>query len=474
MKKRLLLFPLLVVLAKVTYGQNDLTLSFMENIFQSTYVNPTATPVYKVSIGLPGISSLGAQITNTGFSYGDVIKRYPGKDSAQITDAVGKLDKENYFYTGFQTDLFHVRVKVHSYYFSVFAQEKFQSRFSYPSVFADFVWNGNKPYIGQTADFKNFGYDFDWYRTIGVGIAKEWKHWVVGANLKYLGGIANANLDAKNSGIRIEDGQYAFSSKSDIILNTSGLPYDNDTTFEKKYFDNESTTRDYLSPFKNPGAAIDAAVTYKPNDKWHFTFAIINFGYINWKTDVYNRKITGGKDFRGLDIFGDLLRDSLKSNDEYTDQFKNAFQYTTSQDSYKKWLVPQFYLTGKYNITYKTHLGVLNYWEYYKKWRPALTLSLYHKFGRVFNIVGTYNIQYNRYDNVGLGLMLKGGPFQLYVGGDNLVTPVIRWASEGFEVTKKVVDPIKTFNIRVGLNLVFGKVNEPSRQSYEYQKEDEK
>lgn len=457
-------------------AQNDLTLSFMENIYQASYVNPASIPVYKVSIGLPGISSLGYQFTNTGFSYGELVRNERGiKDNskqytADLKGVYPLLDKENYFYQGAQIDLFHLRVKVRHYYLSVFAQERVQSRFSYPQVLADILINGNEKYIGRTADFSNFGYDFDWYRVLGLGIAKEWKHWVIGANLKYLGGMANVNFDPKNSGIEVKDQYFEMASKSDMVINTSGLPKDDDPNFDKQ-FDNSSGVQSYLNTFKNPGFGLDAAVTYKPNDKWHFNASLVNFGFITWKSQVYNRHVTGGQDFKGFDLFGYVLQGEAKPDDQYWEEVKDAFKYTTTENSYTRWLVPQLYVSGKYNVTHKTHIGGMVYFEYYKKVRPAFTASLYHKFGRVFNVVATYNVQYGRFDNIGLGIMLKLGPAQIYAGGDNIVAPLVRTMAEGFEINKKVADPVKTFNVRAGINLVFGGVTQPSRQSYENKKD---
>jgi hypothetical protein len=467
--------------ASMTNAQNDLTLSFMENIYQASYVNPAAIPVYKLSIGLPAISSVSVQTTNTGFSYGQFVKNERGvKDTTKqyTVDLKGVypiLDNENYFYQGAQTDLFHIKAKVRHYYISVFGQEKVQSRFSYPKVFADIMINGNGDYIGKTADFKNFGYDYDWYRTLGIGIAREFKHWIIGANLKYLGGVANINFDPKNSGIEVKDKYFEMSSKSDMVLNTSGFPQDNDPYFHNQYIDPSgailpSGFTNFSNMFKNPGAGLDFAVTYKPNDKWNFTASVVNLGFITWKSQVYNRHITGGTDFKGFDVFGYILKGETKPDGEYWDELKNSFQYSTSQNSYTRWLVPQLYLTAKYNVTFKTHISGMVYLEYYKKVRPAFTVSVYHKFGRVFNVVGSYNIQYGTFNNIGLGVMAKAGPFQFYVGGDNLVVPLIRSIAEGFTIDKKVVDPIKTYNLRVGMNLVFGGVNQTNKQAYEEKK----
>lgn len=477
MKKILILFFAFALSTFELKAQNDLTLYNMENVFQSTYVNPSAIPVHTVSIGLPVISSVSGQFTNTGFSYGDLFQRgHYTNDTVRgnIGNAYRKLDSENFLYLATETDLFHVRVKVRQMYFSLFSQVKMKFRYSYPQNLMNLVLNGNGGAINQEISFKNFGADFDLYRNIGFGIAKEWKHWSLGANLKYINGIVNINLDpGKNSGIEFDDQYFGFKSLSDLNLRSSG--FNEDFTPVNNYENKEGQSRKAPSSTiwdmsKNPGAAIDLGATYKPSDKWSYSLSVINMGFINWTSDVVNRKITGGRDFRGFDAFGYYIRGQNKEDSANVNELKESFKYSTSTEKYKRYMTPQVYATVKYNITYKTHLGLTTYFEYYKKLRPAFTFSVYHKFGRVFNIVGTYNIQYRTYDNIGLGLMAKVGPCQFYLAGDNLVSPLVRSALDGFKITHKTIDPLKTFNLRLGMNLVFGKVHLPSKQTYEYKK----
>lgn len=469
----------LVVLKAVS--QNDLTLSFMENIYQASYVNPAAIPIYKLSVGLPLISSFNTQVTNTGFSYGQLVKDENGtKDPSKqytgdIQGVLPYLDKENYFYTGAQIDLFHIKLKIKNIYVSAFSQEKNDFRYSYPKELMELAANGNAAYIGHEVQLKNLAIDYNWYRTMGFGFAKEGKHWNIGMNVKYLGGIANVNFNPRNTGVKIEDEYFQVSSTSDMTLNTSGLPEDDDIHYEDQFYDSDGNPnvqgiQRFVNPLRNPGAGIDIAATYKPNDKWNFTASMVNLGFIRWRSQIYNRHIIGGKNFSGFDVFGYFLNQEDKPADQYYEEFKESFAYTTTQKSYTTWLIPQLYLTAKYNLSFKTHLAGMVYLEYYKKLRPAFTFAVYHKFGRVLNVVGSYNVQHGLYDNVGLGVMVKAGPCQFYLGGDNIVVPLLRSIGQGFEINKKVVDPIKTYNVRVGMNLVFGNLKQTDLQSYEFKK----
>ena len=62
--KRILLS---IILSGMVFGgiaQSELTLPFMRDVFQTTYINPSVLPEHTVSIGIPGVSVYSQFITN--------------------------------------------------------------------------------------------------------------------------------------------------------------------------------------------------------------------------------------------------------------------------------------------------------------------------------------------------------------------------------------------------------------------------
>ena len=87
--------------------------------------------------------------------------------------------------------------------------------------------------------------------------------------------------------------------------------------------------------------------------------------------------------------------------------------------------------------------------------RSSLTAGVSQDFGRFFQFTVNNTIQYNRLFNVGLGLVFKPGPVQIYMVADNvLVSSFVQY--DNFDV------PIPTYatnvNFRFGINLLFGKI----------------
>jgi hypothetical protein len=112
----------------------------------------------------------------------------------------------------------------------------------------------------------------------------------------------------------------------------------------------------------------------------------------------------------------------------------------------------KIYLGGNYEIRRNFTAGIVVYSEIFRG-RTAIgtTLGLTKNFGKRFTASGTYTISNNSYNNIGLGTSLNLPPFQLYLVGDNILM-----AAFGGKELNKFINNTQVFNLRLGLNLVFG------------------
>src|SRR5882757_1702711 len=94
-----------VLLPGALLGQNESTLYFMNSVPQAVDLNPSIQPRYKMTIGLPLISSIGATYSNNGFTYNDMISKVDGVVKADLTKLTQSLAAENYITLAQQTDL---------------------------------------------------------------------------------------------------------------------------------------------------------------------------------------------------------------------------------------------------------------------------------------------------------------------------------------------------------------------------------
>lgn len=435
-----------------SFAQSELTMPFMDNVYQGSYANPAAIPQYKVSIGLPGMSSVYAGFTNTGFSYRDMTEKRSDSDTTYLdfNKMIGGLKNKNYLYAGASVDLFSFRVKIRDYFVGISVSEQASLRFSYPKDLMGLVWNGTGDYIGKKADLRALGLDAVHYREYALHVAKQGRKWTFGGRAKYLTGLSNVHTQAKKLGLSVDGDMYDLTFASDATLNTSGVPIDSSGNFTGN---GAGFARDYMMNFRNSGFALDAGVSYKFNSKWTFSFFFNNLGFIRWKDQVKNYNVKGGTAFSGFDAGRYYFNDSIQNFNNYIDTLGKSYNYQETSNKYTTSLMPHFYLSAKYKLGKNTEAIGSLYFEKYKKIRPALTLALSQKAGRVLNVIVSYSMQYGKFNNLGLGLMVKPGPLQIYAVSDNLVAALNPATA-------------KSVNVRCGMNLVFGRIREEDKQSY--------
>ena len=83
-----------------------------------------------------------------------------------------------------------------------------------------------------------------------------------------------------------------------------------------------------------------------------------------------------------------------------------------------------------------------------------MTLSGNLHFGNVFSTTLAYTAANRRYDNLGFGIALRGGPFQFFVLVDNIPFKYSSFTSG--DETLRLPENMNTFHARLGLNLLFG------------------
>jgi hypothetical protein len=462
--KKLSFFFLACIVFSRTYGQSELTFQHMENVLQSSYINPAHVPEQKVSIGLPLISSLHFSATNTGFSFNDLVDHGPGRNPYMNFDRMlNKLKKENYLYSAASADLFSIRVKVRHFYWSFNITEKLTARLSYPKDLITLVAKGNEPFIGGEVNLKDMGLDITHQREYGLGVVKQWSKIIVGVRVKYIQGLANVDFKPKDLGLVTDANYYGLRATTDASLNTAGIP-DNVNKIDGSF------ARNYLTNMRNKGAGIDLGITYKLSRKIVLSAAINNVGLINWRSDANNYNIKGGSEFQGADLGKELLghvNDTTdfgsKEGNKYLDSLKNSFNYSKTHHSYNTFLIPQIYLTAKYLLGPRTQAIGSVFLEKYIALRPAFTVGLYQELGRTINAIVTYSAQYGKFDNIGLGMVVKPPalPIQLYFAADNILNTYTI-------INNSYAAPLnaRNFNLRFGINLVFGSVKAQDKQSY--------
>lgn len=431
---------LLLLLQTMAFGQQEVTLPFMPNISQSSAIFPTNRPKYDVVIGLPGVSGVYLGMQNSAFSIGDIYENktiFPSR-------LPGLTSGGNYLSLRNEVDLLHVRFRTRKLFWSVGGAVETQANMVLPHDFFRLFVEGNAPFVNTNtrADLSDLRFESYSYASAYIGlnapIDADGK-WIVGGRIRRLGGIAYGGITNNQLGITPTDpDNYGQAVNADYLMRFSS-PVSLDS------FSSNATPKFGLN---NGGWGADLGLTYQYSDRWKFSFAATNFGYINWKD---NATSLSGRfntiNFNGFTL--DQLRDTAdKFNGEAIgDTLKNRFKADTTRGGFTTYLSPRLLLAASYELPSKTVLSLAAGGSFYNGFRPAATLNVYQPLGRLVDITAGVVYQNSRINNISAGLMLKPGPFQIYFVTDNM----LGWIS-----------PVNTrmLNARVGLNLVFGKGRE--------------
>jgi len=454
------LITLLWILGTVVplQAQSDLSLPFMNNVFQASYLNPTVRSEHTLSIGFPFISSISTQVIHNGFVPSSAFKFVNDKLTLFPDKIPAALNKQNMLYAGVGMEFFHLRFKRHNwdYWFSV--RQVHEMSFFYPKDLVALSVYGNGKFIGQTLDLTPLGANLSLYREYSFGMAAETNHWVFGGRISLLQGLSNAYFKPNSLSISIDDDMYSHTVNAQGTLYTTGIPLDSARmpNFEKFIPDDFSLSTapktylfDYLTRFRNPGFALSAGLTYKFDQRTTFTFAFSDLGFIHWSDSTQNFLLKGNHRFEGADMLVDFLYGRDIDYDAIMTTILDSFSDEETNESYLVWLSPKFYFRGNYKIAKRTELGFQLYTTYNRRFYPAFTVGIQHGVGYFFNLLLTGSVNQRSFTNLGLGLLLKPGPMQIYILADNYFSPVF--------------DPLSftNLNFRLGVNMVFGRAKKP-------------
>lgn len=440
---------LLISVALSTYSlkaQSELTLPLFDDVFQSSYLKPTVRPEHTISIGLPGISSIYFQGIHNGFVPNSVTSKPNDSVWFSPSKVLGELSDQNMIFASTDIDIFHLRIRVYNWDYWFGVRQRQSLSFFYPKDLMSVAIRGNGDFIGNTLDFGQLGLNANLHREYTFGMATEFNSWVFGGRLSLLQGLSSLYLKPQMLQVSIDEDMYAHTVASDATLYSAGIPLTDDRLPNVDLFSNTDWRNSYLTRFRNPGASLALGVTYKYDQRTSFSFSVSDLGFIHWSDSTVNYKIKGDSPFQGIDALGDFLYVEDVDVDSTLDAFRSNFEDDEFEQAYTTWLSPKFYLSANYQLASRTNVGFQLYGIVNRRFYPAFSLGITQGIGRAFNLALTASFNQRTITNLGFGLMVKPGPFQIYVLADNYFTPLI--------------DPLSftNLNFRFGVNLVFGRV----------------
>ncbi len=468
-----LVIAILLVVPWQGSSQQNQTMYFMK-IPQARFMNPAFQNECNFFLGFPGINSTYLGVNNNSLGFNDII--FPGKDaqsdslitflhpSYNVDEFLNKLKSVNQISPELHLTEFSMGFWSGENYISVDIAEKFNSHFAFPDDLLILALKGNAAFSGSAINLDRLALNVMYYREFALGFSREFMDGlVIGIRAKALFGMADLTINNRQLNIEIDpDNLYAHTINSDVSVNIA-FPlevYQDSLGYLDSLEVKEPQIPGFFLDFSNPGGAIDIGATYDINDRFSVSASIIDIGFIRWKSDVTNLTSTGSFLFQGIDV--SPLFDAYNKGDfneiadNLLDSLITTFKPRVTNNAYTTWLPMKVYIGGAFNLTEKVHFGVLSKTTFQKSkiWQ-SFTASANAEVGRFLTTSLSYSIINGTYNNIGFGLGIRGGPFQLYFITDKVIYNFSKYKISG-ENTILLPSNISSLNFRFGLNLVFG------------------
>ena len=453
--KKLLIFGFFaLVIPVVSSAQQTNTMYFMPRLPQMSFMNPAFQPECNFYLSFPGISEVNLNMGNNSLSYNDIIFDSPVNDSlitflhpqADPADFLSQLKPSNDLFTEFSTNIFGFGFRAGQGYFSFHIKERSQLNFSYPKDFMTFMLEGNQQMKGQTMDFNHFNLFTNHHLEYSMGYAGQVGNKLgFGVRVKYLNGIAN--LQSKQFDLQM----YTSTSGDSLAVNShidmrGSMPLDvepDSLGFIDQVEEIEPSVSDV---FANPGIALDFGVTYQLTDELEISASVTDLGFINYNNFVHNYTINGDFSFTGIDVSSefDEGENNFEPAEQITDSLKEQIQFSYAENQFLHFLGPRIYVGGNYRLNDRVDLGLVSRTRFLGgELKQSFTLSANTRPIRGVSLSASYSVMNRAYNNLGLGLGLRLGPFQVYTVSDVISAGL--WP-----------ESTRAFNLRFGLNFVFG------------------
>jgi hypothetical protein len=392
-----------------------MTLYQMHDITQSNYLNPSVASDCKWNVGFPVLGNISFAL-GLPLSYNDLGAGQEYIESERILSAI---KSKNIISSNFSLNILTIGYRSGDFYYQFTMNEKVSTRFMLPKDPVELALRGNSSYLGKTIS-GSVALSLSYYREYGFNVAYDFGDdlWV-GARAKLLFGRIGANSINNTLSLYTNPDNYALELSSDLLLRASipGTmeidPYDGTV----KRLNSEFAAKDFIFNPVNLGGAIDLGVNKTFENGLKVSSCLLNIVMINWNTNThklyqkstvhYNGAIVGSND--GWKDLVDTLESVIN------------FKYTGGE-SFMQWLSPEVMAGASYPVIDYMRVGLTGYAGISSVGIPwaltatALTDNTSHVFGSL-----SYTVTNNSFVNIGAGLGVRFGPFNLHAITDNVL-----------------------------------------------------
>lgn len=416
-------------------AQVETGLWFLPEASQANLLNPAYTGEKKLVIGLP---SVGFTLSNSAIAFQDAFLGPEGSD-LDVGPLVDQLNDKMHARSWMNLRAFSLGVKVGRAQVGLEYHVKALGFLSLNKELAQLLWYGNGTYIDQTLDL-----DPDLQLTAWQDLALRFSVPLgnkirLGARLHYLGGIADLSSGKHDLSFYTNPEYYQVELETDYLLRSS-LDLD---------IENIDSAFNISSPFglgNNPGYTLDLGAHIPIGDQLSLGLSVLNLGSITWQTQPKAWEAQGKYTFDGVHV-GFYSRNGEFGFGNFEDSLRSAIQITEDIGPYSTNLPVRAIAGLTWTPEDWVRVGLMYERESFRNQiNNAIGLHAGVNVQKILYVGVNYTYESQYQNQLGAQVMLQAGPVQFLIMSSNAIGAFRYWEA-------------RTANLRVGMNLAFGKAN---------------
>lgn len=398
------------------FAQQEQSLHFLTNVWQSNLTNPAIKSSDKFQIILP---SVYYNIHTPDFTINDLFR----------TDEFGNLNMSEVARNRIkQRNRINAQANILSLGISYPVSKKislsiYQSINSHASVDLDgdmlkMILVDNIDYVGKLTKLTSSGGGSS-YSEIGVGGNYAINDKVqIGTRIKMYKGIAAAFAIAAESRVFLENTDYAMSMNNNVNIVTYSLT-------QLKDIDGVGGALNSSFAGSNRGYGFDFGTTVSMG-KWRMALSFIDVGgFIRWRDEGTRYSSLGDRHFKGIKTATISIDRIPSSNSGIKDNIKDALKVDETPNPWFLERIPtKYYFSSSYEISPKLMVGGLIFQEAsrYTGVHKGFSFNTTYKLMKSLQLGGSLGLRNGSFTNLGMHIVTQLGPVQMFGVTDNIIS----------------------------------------------------
>ena len=462
-------FYLFIFWINLAVSQNKQLIFGMTENPQALMLNPGATVLHDLHIGLPLLSQFHFNAGITGISIDDIFVSSDIDINLRLRNAVSDLRSTDFITLTQQLDILNFGWRKNDkIYYSGGIYQEFDFINYFPKDLAVLALEGNREFIGDPFNIGQVNFRGELLTVFHFGINKKVnKKLTIGARAKIYSSIFSVQ-STNNSGSFLtrvrpnSDNILEHILDVDFSVKTSGIASLVDS---EEDIDLVKTLKKRALLGGNLGLGLDFGATFEIDERWTVSGSVIDFGMVFNSKDVETHTAKGRFETSGIEFILPPL-DDPDAEPRYTDildEFDESVVRDTLTSAYIQLRPLKINGSISYGFGYKKYgnedcdclkkerkvepwtqyIGA-HLFSVFRPKRPQVALSLYYQkrwtnflFTRI-----TYTVDEFSLNNIGFGLTTNIGPLNFFVAADNIL---------GYRNLAKA----KSVSLQLGFNLKF-------------------